>query len=83
MSQNDQIPEEKNKDEVKDDDNNSKQEQLLKATQQQQKIPQNADSQRPFSHPVYKKISATNGRINRMNEKDLVEALEYLSLRSK
>jgi hypothetical protein len=36
-----------------------------------------------YSHPVYKKISAANGRINRMPQKDLVEALEYLSLSSK
>lgn len=36
-----------------------------------------------FSHPVYKKISAANGRINRMSKDDLVDALKYLCLNSR
>ena len=33
-----------------------------------------------FSHPVYKKISAANGRINRMTKAQLHDALVYLKL---
>lgn len=44
---------------------------------------QSQEKEAPFSHPVWKKISATNGRINRMTQKDLTEALEYLKLSSK
>lgn len=33
-----------------------------------------------FSHPVYKKISAANGRINKMTRGQLHEALVYLNL---
>lgn len=33
-----------------------------------------------FSHPVYKKISAANGRINRMTRENLEDALSYLNL---
>ena len=36
-----------------------------------------------FSHPVYKKISAANGRINRMSKDDLIDALKYLGLNPK
>lgn len=33
-----------------------------------------------FSHPVYKKISAANGKINRMTNAELRDALFYLKL---
>lgn len=36
-----------------------------------------------FSHPVYKKISAANGRINRMSKDELIDALKYLGLNPK
>jgi len=36
-----------------------------------------------FSHPVYKKISAANGRINKMTKDQLLEALGYLKLSEK
>lgn len=38
---------------------------------------------REFSHPVYKKISAANGRINRMDFNQLKDALSYLKLSTK
>ncbi|XP_066924240.1 3'-5' exoribonuclease 1-like [Clytia hemisphaerica] len=37
----------------------------------------------PYSHPVYKKIAAANGRINRMSKSQVVDALEYLKLNPK
>ncbi|XP_065648373.1 3'-5' exoribonuclease 1 isoform X2 [Hydra vulgaris] len=36
-----------------------------------------------FDHPVYKKISAANGRINKMTNIELLEALTYLKLGTK
>ena len=33
-----------------------------------------------FSHPVYKKISVANGKINRMTNAELHDALFYLKL---
>lgn len=36
-----------------------------------------------LSHPVYKKISAANGRINRMTRTELLGALSYLKLSTK
>ena len=36
-----------------------------------------------LSHPVYKKISAANGRINRMTRPELLGALSYLKLSTK
>jgi len=50
--------------------------------QQQQHQPQQsaAVNYSQFSHPVYKKISAANGRINRMSKDELIDALKYLGL---
>lgn len=36
-----------------------------------------------FAHPIYKTISATNGRINRMRKEELIEALQYLQLNTR
>ena len=36
-----------------------------------------------FSHPVYKKLSKINGRINDMSTNDLIRSLEELKLNTK
>ena len=51
--------------------------------QQQQQQSAAAVNYSQFSHPVYKKISAANGRINRMSKDELIDALKYLGLNPK
>ena len=51
--------------------------------QQQQQKSAAAVNYSQFSHPVYKKISAANGRINRMSKDELIDALKYLGLNPK
>ncbi|CAF0741569.1 unnamed protein product [Brachionus calyciflorus] len=49
---------------------------LLKPTEHKK------NTKKDFSHPVYKKISKINGKINDMDEDDLVKSLNELSLDS-
>ena len=58
--------------EITSSDNNQQQQQSAAAVNYSQ-----------FSHPVYKKISAANGRINRMSKDELIDALKYLGLNPK